>query len=56
MVKSSKDIMISFNGTDMKLNITSASTSFSGTYKVVVSNEHGQDESSARLVVKVGPC
>lgn len=53
MVKASKDIMISFNGVDMKLSITSASTSYSGTYKVVVSNEYGQDESSARLVVKV---
>lgn len=46
--------MISFNGLDMKLTITSASTEFSGSYKVVVSNEYGQDESSARLVVKVG--
>ena len=45
--------MISFNGIDMKLTITSASTSYSGTYKVVVSNEFGQDESSARLVVEV---
>lgn len=45
--------MISFNGLDMKLTITSASTEFSGTYKVVVSNEFGQDESSAKLVVKV---
>lgn len=53
MVKASKDVMISFNGVDMKLSITSASTSYSGTYKVVVSNEFGQDESSARLVVKV---
>lgn len=53
MVKASKDVMISFNGMDMKLSITSASTSYSGTYKVVVSNEYGQDESSARLVVKV---
>lgn len=53
MVKASKDVMISFNGVDMKLSITSASTSYSGTYKVVVSNEYGQDESSARLVVKV---
>lgn len=53
MVKASKDVMISFNGIDMKLSITSASTSYSGTYKVVVSNEYGQDESSARLVVKV---
>lgn len=53
VVKASKDIMISFNGVDMKLSITSASTSYSGTYKVVVSNEYGQDESSARLVVKV---
>lgn len=46
--------MISFNGLDMKLTITSASTELSGSYKVVVSNEYGQDESSARLVVKVG--
>lgn len=53
VVKASKDIMISFNGLDMKLTITSASTELSGTYKVVVSNEYGQDESSARLVVKV---
>lgn len=53
MVKASKDVMISFNGVDMKLSITSASTSYSGMYKVVVSNEYGQDESSARLVVKV---
>jgi hypothetical protein len=45
--------MISFNGLDMKLTITSASTELSGTYKVVVSNEYGQDESSARLIVKV---
>ncbi|XP_011700586.1 PREDICTED: muscle M-line assembly protein unc-89-like isoform X1 [Wasmannia auropunctata] len=52
VVKASKDIMISFNGLDMKLTITSASTELSGTYKVVVSNEYGQDESSARLVVK----
>lgn len=53
VVKASKDIMISFNGLDMKLTITTTSTSHSGTYKVVVSNEYGQDESSARLVVEV---
>lgn len=45
--------MISFNGVDMKLTITSATTELSGTYRVVVSNEYGKDESSAHLVVRV---
>lgn len=53
VIKASKDIMISFNGLDMKLTITSSTTEFTGSYKVVVSNEYGQDESSARLIVKV---
>lgn len=53
VVKASKDIMISFNGVDMKLTINSATTELSGTYRVVVSNEYGKDESSAHLVVRV---
>lgn len=45
--------MITFNGVDMKLSINSATTQLSGTYKVVVTNEYGKDESSAQLIVEV---
>lgn len=37
----------------MKLVITSSTEEFSGTYKVVVSNEAGKDESSTTVTVKV---
>lgn len=37
----------------MKLVITSTTEEFSGTYKVVVSNEAGKDESTASVTIKV---
>ena len=37
----------------MKLVIESAKLEYTGTYKVVVSNESGKDESSAKLTVEV---
>lgn len=37
----------------MKLTINSVTEEFTGTYKVVVSNEMGKDESSAECTVKV---
>lgn len=53
VVKSSKDVMISFNGSEMKMNIMSVTQDFAGKYKVIVSNEHGTDESEAELFIKV---
>lgn len=53
IITSTKNISISFNGIEMKLVITKSTEEFSGTYKVVVSNEAGKDESSTTVTVKV---
>lgn len=53
IIKSTQDMKISFNGLEMKLVISNTKEEYTGTYKVVVSNEMGKDESSAELTVKV---
>lgn len=53
LITSTKTTTISFNGIEMKLVITSTTEELSGTYKVVVTNESGKDESSALITIKV---
>lgn len=47
------DMKSSFDGTTARLTISSAKSEFSGSYKIVISNEFGKDESSAELLIKV---
>lgn len=42
---------MSFDGTYARLSISSCKTEYSGSYKIVISNEFGKDESSAELKV-----
>lgn len=49
----SKEYNTSFDGKTIKLVIQSAKLDHTGTYKLVVSNEGGKDESSAELTVEV---
>ncbi|GFQ82950.1 hypothetical protein TNCT_309441, partial [Trichonephila clavata] len=52
VIKESKDIKISFDGTTASLTITQTTTSSSGSYKVEFTNDFGKAESSAQLTVE----
>lgn len=52
-ITSSSEYKTTFDGREMKLIIESAKFEYEGIFKVVVSNESGKDESSAKLTVEV---
>lgn len=51
VIKESREMSMSFDGTYARLNISSCKSEYSGSYKIVISNEFGKDESSAELKV-----
>jgi hypothetical protein len=51
LVRESQEIKSSFDGTYARLRISNCKTEYTGSYKVVVSNEFGKAESSADLKV-----
>ena len=51
IIKANEVFKISFNGEFARLSISKVDKSYEGTYKVVVKNEYGSDESSAELTV-----
>lgn len=53
IIKTSETYSISFDGKEARLLIKSTTQESSGRYKIVVSTEHGKDESTAELVVEV---
>lgn len=52
IVKETKDITTSFDGSTARLSFSSARVEHSSTYKVVIFNEAGKDESSCKIVVE----
>lgn len=52
IVTETKDITTTFDGTTARLTLSSARMEHSSTYKVVVSNEAGKDESTCKIVVE----
>lgn len=52
VIKESSDVRITFDGSTARLSITKCKMSHAATYKVVMKNEFGEDESSALLTVK----
>lgn len=51
VIKESKDIQMSFDGTVARLSIKTARTEMSGVYKCQIVNEYGKEESSAELTI-----
>lgn len=52
VIKETTVYKTTFDGLNARLTISSVKTEHVASYRVVVSNEFGQDESSARLVLK----
>ncbi|XP_023314711.1 muscle M-line assembly protein unc-89-like isoform X1 [Trichogramma pretiosum] len=52
VIKTSETYSQSFDGKEARLLISSTTQEMTGTYKIVVSSEHGKDESTANLVVE----
>jgi len=52
VIKETKDVKISFDGKIARLVISSCTTEYSGSYKIVVKNEFGSNESEATLTVQ----
>uniref|UniRef100_T1GIB3 Ig-like domain-containing protein n=1 Tax=Megaselia scalaris TaxID=36166 RepID=T1GIB3_MEGSC len=52
IIKETKDITTTFDGKTARLTFSSAKMEYTSTYKVVVSNEIGQDESSCKITVE----
>lgn len=52
IVKESREITMTFDGTTARLNISKTKVEHSATYRVVLTNDYGQDESSAKLIIK----
>ncbi len=50
--KTAREINTSWDGTTAKLNISRTSTQHTATYRVVISNEAGGDESTSKVEVK----
>jgi Immunoglobulin I-set domain len=50
-IKESKEIIQTFDGTTARLTINNVKVETSGTYKVIVSNELGSDESVSKIIV-----
>lgn len=50
--KNAREINTSWDGTTAKLNISRTTTSHTATYRVVISNEAGGDESTSKVEVK----
>lgn len=50
-VKESSESTMVFDGTTARLSISNTRVEHSGSYRVVVSNELGQDESQARIII-----
>lgn len=51
VIKETREITTTFDGTTARLTYSSAKTEHTGTYKVVFTNEAGTDESSAQITV-----
>lgn len=51
IIEADKVFKISFDGEVGRLSISKVDKSYEGTYKVVVTNEYGREESSAKLTV-----
>lgn len=54
VIRESSEISTSFDGTNARLTINKCSSSHSATYKIVIKNEFGEDESSGELLVQEG--
>jgi len=52
VVKETKDITTTFDGTTARLTFSSAKMEHTSTYRVIVSNEVGKDESSCNITVE----
>ena len=52
VITSTSNTSTSFNGQIAKLVIKSTKKIHSSTYRVIIKNEYGEDESSAKLVVQ----
>lgn len=55
VIKESSDTRITFDGSTARLSISKCKVSHSATYKVVMKNEFGEDESAALLTVEEKP-
>ncbi|KAG8239128.1 hypothetical protein J437_LFUL018918 [Ladona fulva] len=51
IIRESRETTITFDGTYARLSISSCKKEHSGSYKIVVSNEFGKEESYAELKV-----
>jgi len=51
-IRDTRETKMTFDGKIARLTISDCKREFSGTYKIIVKNEFGQNESEAELVVK----
>jgi len=54
LIRETKDITTTFDGTTARLTFSSARTEHTSNYKVIVTNEVGKDESSCKITVEKG--
>ncbi|EDW50927.1 GM26811 [Drosophila sechellia] len=54
VIRETKDITTTFDGTTARLTFSSARTEHTSNYKVIVTNEVGKDESSCKITVEKG--
>lgn len=52
VIRETKDITTTFDGTTARLTFSSARTEHTSNYKVIVTNEVGKDESSCKITVE----